>query len=748
MSSQIMNERNGHGNATFENEALLSDRYKLIKTLGAGGMGRTYIAEDTQRPGNPKCVVKQLKPIRNDAEFLETARRLFNSEAEMLEKLGNHDQIPRLLAYFEQNQEFYLVQELIDGQPLSAEMSPGEQWSETQVIQLLQEVSSILAFVQTHHVIHRDIKPDNIMRRYSDNKFVLIDFGAVKQVRMQQLTNTGQTSFTVAVGTPGYMPPEQSLGKPYLSSDIYALGMVAIQALTGLLPTQVREDANGELDWRKFAPEVSDGLATVLTKMVRRFHKQRYQSAMEALQALEELEANGENEGCPRTDVDSSAGKTPESKSTNQQSPASEVSEPLETMYNPQAAPKAQQPETLKSSSAPSHWAKKRYMQLGAGAAALSLCLTAGFGYSRTRDQANHQQQQAYQEIQNVKSLDECISKAEDFVKTSHSYYGMSFDNPEVRSDVLRLGDSCRHTREEQQHTLETLKQLQANGKFKDAIAQAKTFLQTKSEFTSDAQKILSESQLAYAQQLAKDGKYVDAIAAVTEISPDASVFKDAQRQIGEWADKILDIATDKYQNGKSDDFQLSLKIAGAVPKDSSAYNKAQALIQQWRKDEAKDTNNFQLGKAALNAQRWDDALAAGTELMKSPAQAWRKEAQSILDQANQGKQQETEPLNISNGLLDDTSQRLPANNSLYQEYKFEGKAGQTITISMESPDFMTQINLSTPSGQDMPVGWVRNGKNLSITATLTEAGTYRVRATATDAQGRGRYTLKAHVVS
>lgn len=166
---------------------LLDQRYQVVEVLGQGGFGHTYTAKDTRRPGNPTCVVKLLKPAISDPDFLQTARRLFNSEAETLEKLGNHDQIPRLLAYFEENEEFYLVQEFIDGHPLSAELAPGQRWDESQVIQLLQEVLSILEFVHSNGVIHRDLKPDNLIRRTSDSKLVLVDFGAVKQVKMQSL---------------------------------------------------------------------------------------------------------------------------------------------------------------------------------------------------------------------------------------------------------------------------------------------------------------------------------------------------------------------------------------------------------------------------------------------------------------------------------------------------------------------------------------------------------------------------------
>jgi len=268
---------------------LLDGRYQVIQTLGAGGFGQTYIARDTRIPGNPSCVVKHLKPASSDPQFLEVARRLFHSEAETLAKLGSHDQIPRLLAQFEENQEFFLVQEYIEGHPLSAELQRGDRSPEHAVIQLLCEVLNILVFVHSQGVIHRDIKPDNLIRRASDHKLVLIDFGAIKQVRTQLITSQGQVSATVAIGTPGYMPTEQGQGKPRPNSDIYALGMIGIQAVTGLYPNQLQEDiTTGEMIWRHQA-QISQGFADVLTKMTRYHFKDRYQSATEALQALQQL---------------------------------------------------------------------------------------------------------------------------------------------------------------------------------------------------------------------------------------------------------------------------------------------------------------------------------------------------------------------------------------------------------------------------------------------------------------------------
>ncbi|MGH7997938.1 MAG: protein kinase domain-containing protein [Brasilonema sp.] len=271
---------------------LLAGRYKVLQVLGEGGFGQTYIVEDVHLPGNPKCVLKHLKTSSTDPDILETTRRLFQKEAETLQQLGNHDQIPRLLAYFEENQEFYLVQEFISGHPLSMELLPGKRWTERHILEMLIELLGILEFVHSHGVIHRDIKPDNIIRRASDNKLVLIDFGAIKQLRSQTAVGKGQNHITLITGTRGYMPSEQIRRLPRPSSDIYALGMMGIQGLTEVYPHELQDDPNtGETLWQHLAT-VSSGLAAVLTKMTRYHFKDRYQTVTEVLLALHELVTN------------------------------------------------------------------------------------------------------------------------------------------------------------------------------------------------------------------------------------------------------------------------------------------------------------------------------------------------------------------------------------------------------------------------------------------------------------------------
>ncbi|TVQ06997.1 MAG: serine/threonine protein kinase [Leptolyngbya sp. DLM2.Bin27] len=275
--------------ANFQPESKpIGGRYRLIQPLGAGGFGQTFSAQDLHLPGHPLCVVKQLQPQVTTAEELQTARRLFDTEAQTLYKLGTHPQIPGLLAHFEEDQEFYLAQEYIQGHSLGDEL--GAPWSEAQVVAFLGDLLGILTFVHGHGVIHRDLKPSNLIRRAGDNRIVLIDFGAVKQVSTQATALRSGLSHTISIGTQGYMPSEQVAGRPQFSSDIYASGILGIQALTGYPPTELHPDPHsGELNWQHLAPQTHPALLEVLDTMVRYDFRTRYTTATEALAALSGL---------------------------------------------------------------------------------------------------------------------------------------------------------------------------------------------------------------------------------------------------------------------------------------------------------------------------------------------------------------------------------------------------------------------------------------------------------------------------
>jgi CHASE2 domain-containing sensor protein/predicted Ser/Thr protein kinase len=264
---------------------LLNNRYRVTQVLGSGGFSYTYLAEDSKRPGFPKCVVKHLQPAKSEPMFLEVARRLFKTEAEILEILGHHNRIPQLLAYFEENQQFYLVQEFIPGHSLQEELSAGKCLEEPEVIKILKDVLEVLAFVHAHNVIHRDIKPSNLMRRETDNRIVVIDFGAVKQIQPQP----EEENLTVAVGTIGYASPEQLMGQPRLNSDIHALGMIGIQALSGKNAKEIERDPQTTVPIWRHKAQSSDGLAAILERMTAYDYLRRYESAQQVLEDLKKL---------------------------------------------------------------------------------------------------------------------------------------------------------------------------------------------------------------------------------------------------------------------------------------------------------------------------------------------------------------------------------------------------------------------------------------------------------------------------
>ena len=267
---------------------LLDRRYRIIKELAEGGFSQTYLAEDTRLPKNPQCVVKHLNPTIDDPIFTQKALELFKAEAETLQELGRHDLIPQLYAYFQENKEFYLVQEYIAGHPLSIEISPGSQMAEARVAQIVKEVLEILRFVHTYNVIHRDIKPSNLIRRHSDGKLVLIDFGTVKQVQMEVASAHHKARVTLPIGTPGYMSYEQERGQSVACSDIYSLAMVALQALTGKHPSQFPRDRDYEISWRSYA-KVRREFAAVLDRMARCNPRDRYQTVDEVLKDIAKL---------------------------------------------------------------------------------------------------------------------------------------------------------------------------------------------------------------------------------------------------------------------------------------------------------------------------------------------------------------------------------------------------------------------------------------------------------------------------
>jgi serine/threonine protein kinase len=279
---------------------LLKDRYRPIQPIGQGGFGKTFLAVDGHIPSQPKCVVKQLCFPDDGTETFKKVVALFRQEAIRLDELGKHPQIPQILAHFEHEQQLYLVQEFIPGKTLLQELKQQGVYSETQIWELLRDLLPVLQFIHTHRVIHRDIKPANIIRYNGDasnqrlsaennkglgnRQLVLIDFGVAKL-----LTNTALSRAGTIVGSPEYMPPEQTRGKVFPASDLYSLGVTCIHLLTGVSPLDMFDIINDCWVWQDFLPagrKVSDRLSKILDKLLQSAVKDRYPDADAVLQAM------------------------------------------------------------------------------------------------------------------------------------------------------------------------------------------------------------------------------------------------------------------------------------------------------------------------------------------------------------------------------------------------------------------------------------------------------------------------------
>ncbi len=271
----------------------LKEHYYLEKKLGSGGFGAIYLVRDTFSAIGGHYAVKHFSPAYENEAQLKTAMRLFQQESKSLQKLGNHPQIPRIYDFFEEDNNFFLVQEFIEGRTLEQELSQTDNFDQAQAIGLLTQTLEVLKFIHESGYIHRDIKPANLIRNRFDNRIFIIDFGAVKEkINPQNIGTQGKFSLTVGILSPGYTPDEQFHGRPEFCSDIYALGMVAIQGMTGEHPNDLKRNVNLDLMWRDRLPSylIYDvNFLDLIDKMVKQKWQERYQSAHTILQDLEPI---------------------------------------------------------------------------------------------------------------------------------------------------------------------------------------------------------------------------------------------------------------------------------------------------------------------------------------------------------------------------------------------------------------------------------------------------------------------------
>jgi serine/threonine protein kinase/Flp pilus assembly protein TadD len=267
---------------------ILNNRYKIIREIGRGGFGITYLAEDRTNT-NSLCVVKQLNPYHAE---ISTAKRLFQREADTLKELKEADQIPNFIEYFEEDRNSYIVQEYIQGKTLDKLIN--ENWDSENLSRFLWDVLSVLEKLHKNNIIHRDIKPSNLIKSDLNSKIVVIDFGAVKQLNIaQNKINSSQenlvfnTPTATKVATAEYAPREQKRGKPLLNSDIYALGMTALQLVTKISPINLIRDDKDNIILDRIPNNMDTPLLAILNEMVKNDPKERYQSASSVLKAID-----------------------------------------------------------------------------------------------------------------------------------------------------------------------------------------------------------------------------------------------------------------------------------------------------------------------------------------------------------------------------------------------------------------------------------------------------------------------------
>ncbi|MDH6074260.1 protein kinase [Chrysosporum ovalisporum CS-1034] len=540
---------------------LLQARYQILHSLGKEVFGQTYMAVDNYAldPENAKCVIKNLKGKSFPPSYLDTLRLCFAKETTpyVLQLLGSHSQIPKLISCFEENEQFYLVQEFVEGHSLSAELPINQDcrcnWTEKEVVEFLAEILGILEFIHAQGIIHCGIKPENLIRRTIDDKLVLIDFSSIQSVN---LGLDGELPiYEIPLTSLGYIPPEQFIGQTQPNSDIYALGMIAIQALTGLEPLQLKVDPKTrEILWHTPDISVNEDLAVVLSHMIRYDYQYRFHSAGEILHILKQLFGETKIKPSPEKIHQLYEKTTIESDNTQQQSHLRQLS-PLLT-------------------------------RIKVGLAANSLLM--GFGiYSVIRNSPTYSETEtlhkAREEYQ-TGDLQKALALAQSIPPYSNVY-------PEAQATMEEWEQQWQFATKKYEIAEQALKQ----GKWSDVLAVAPQvpnilYWQSKvdklvqqAKFAIERQTYILLSQ-AYGKATAKD--FSTAIEYLGQIPQESSSAGLVQEKLVEYNQKrqiraayFLHSANVKAHQG---DFNAAVDFLRKIPKNTSVYPQAQIKLHEY----------------------------------------------------------------------------------------------------------------------------------------------------------------------
>ena len=622
----------------------LNGRYQIIQFLSAGAFSQTYIAIDTWQRENPQCLVKHLRAIGVHPKQWEFGRNMFTNEVQTLKKLRSHDHIPQLIDFLEDNQGFYLLQELIVGQPLSAELPisrySGKRWSEVQCVELLEEVLYILEFIHRQGVIHGDIKPNNLIRRASDGRLFLIDFGAASQISLglPSLEVSSELPFPVplAIRPLGYKPIEQRSGSPHPNSDIYALGMIAIQALTGTKPAHLPiNPATNEVDWQQQI-WTSESMTCLLNYLVRYNGQERCQSATDALEVLNMLAITNKERGvrteelfnqvisyCPPVSTKSiSSRQTPPSKVAHCDCP-----EPND--------------QSDRHSLSFSRWSKLMLLTAGTGvgmATLNGLAISLGLhSLIHTAPGANNgldflaRAREQYE----VGNFERAIALAESISNDSSAY-----------QQSVTAQEKWRQEWDTAQVLFENVEEAFHQKQWLDLLEQARQlpdqpFWQRKispfvlvaaNELEKEAQTVL---QQAYEKAAKRD--FRGAIALIEQIPPETPTGQKIQPKLAEYSQKreikAEYLLQQAYNRAAYRDFDAALEFLSKIPQETSTYEKAQIkMVEYSRKQHYQEELDRQvkLAKAAVGSKpqfseqfNTDSFVTTNSEL--NPGSYWQE---------------------------------------------------------------------------------------------------------------------------
>jgi len=548
---------------------VLQSRYQIVESLGAGVFGQTYTAIDIDYPENPRCVVKQLKTSNCQASYLDTLRLHFLTETETLKRLGSHPQIPELIACFEENERLYLVQEFVEGHDLTAELPINQQWgclwTESEVVEFLEDVLKILEFVHSQSVIHCDIKPENLIRRCVDGKLVLIDFGSIQSVKFS--IDTELPIDWIPVTSLGYIPPEQFIGQTRPNSDIYALGMIAIQALTGLEPLQFKVDPyTNEIIWRLPNTPVNDYLAAILSKMIRYDFQERFQTAGEVLRVLKQMRREiSPSQLLPQHHEPSPMLRTSDD---TQQNPTPDKLSPLMT-------------------------------GMKVGLAANSLLMGFGVYSLLNNSPAYSETETLYKATENYQAgdLQGAIALAKSIPSHSNVY-------PEAQATIEVWEQQWLQAAEQYLLAEQALNE----GKWSDVLKTATKvpdilYWQSKTDRLVQQARVNIETQTqsllakAYGKAEAKD--FSAALEYLRQIPPESSAGAIVQKKLAEYNQKRQVRAAyflqNAYKKAAFGDFDSAVRFLRQIPKNTKVYAQAQTKLQEYTQKQLWQTQNQNL---------------------------------------------------------------------------------------------------------------------------------------------------------